>query len=174
MENRRAFLRLAAFGLAAVGAPATALAASIPVPSGETPPHGDAPWWLFAPLEAGNEVGFGWALAKVYAPVEGAVTVNLANRDGRVARVDLSLREGRAKGPASTELIDFIVMDGGDGASPMDEPLGRAVVRLAAIVSENEHADIATLSRLLPHADRVWRHAEAMEAAAARLAPGIG
>lgn len=180
MKNRRAFLRLAAFGVAAVGVPVTALAASAPAPesgpeSDQVEPgstRGEGPLWLFAPLTIGAEIGHGWSLARVFPAVQGAVTVTLAHDDGRQARIDLSLREGAARGPASTEFIDFIVMDGGDGKAPMAEGLGRAVMRLAAIVGDNEQQDLDTVARLLPHVDRVWRHADAMAVASLRLEPG--
>jgi hypothetical protein len=63
-------------------------------------------------------------------------------------------------------------MDGGNGAAPMDESLGRAVRRLAALVAENEDSNTDALAALEPHADRVWRHADALAQAATRLVPG--
>jgi hypothetical protein len=169
VTDRRAFLRLAAFGAVAAGLPGVAAAAE-----GVSPVAGPGggPWWLFSPLRPGGEVGLGWALARVFPAVEGAITVNLLHVDGRTARVDLSLRDGTAKGPASTDLVDFIVMDGGDGAAPMDESLGRAVRRLAALVGDNEGLDLDTLARLDPHADRVRAFPDAMGLAARRLSPG--
>lgn len=183
MEDRRAFLRLAAFGLAstAVGsAAAVAGSAATPLtPSGSpagfaafssTP--GEAPWWLLQPLQAGSALGLGWHVARLYPAVQGAVTLNLLHEDGRAARVDLSLRHGAPRGPASSAYVDFIVMDGGDGESPMDESLGRAVVRLAAIVADNEERDLDALAVLEPHDERVWRHADALAQAATRMVPG--
>jgi hypothetical protein len=176
MENRRAFLRMTVFGLATAGIalPAAARAAT-PVEGLAPPPvspPGLAPLWLVHPLAPGDEIGLGWRLARMYPAVEGAVTLNLAHADGRAARVDLCLLDGAPKGPAHTACIDFIVMDGGDGTSPMDESLGRAVMRLAAIVSENEGRDLAALTHLEAHADRVWRHADALSIASRKLSPG--
>jgi hypothetical protein len=187
MENRRAFLRLAVFGLASSALAGRAearasdapRAASAPRPDAEliATPAGAAPWWLVAPLGAGSAIGLGWNLVRVFPAVSGAVTVNLLHDDGRAARVDLCLRDGAPRGPASSAYIDFIVMDGGDGRAPMDESLGRAVRRLAAIVGDNEHRDLDprdldVLAVLEPHGERVWRHAEALSTAATRLVPG--
>lgn len=166
MKDRREFLRLAAFGAVGLGLPLAQAHA------GELVGPGEGPWWLFAPLRAGGEVGLGWTLARVYPAVEGAITVNLVHVDGRAARVDLSLLDGAPRGPAATELVDFIVMDGGDGAAPMDESLGRAVRRLAAIVGENEAGDLSTLAHLDPHGERVRSHPASMAVAARRLTPG--
>lgn len=169
MEDRRAFLRLAAFGIAAASALPGVASAKSPTPAG--PSALDGPWWLIAPLRPGAELGLGWRVARLFPATEGAVTLNLVHADGRAARIDLSLRDGAAKGPAATHYVDFIVMDGGDGDAPMDESLGRALRRLAAIVAENEERDLDALAALQPHDERAWRHAEAMAAASTRLAP---
>ncbi|MFZ5479997.1 MAG: hypothetical protein ACOZNI_24745 [Myxococcota bacterium] len=171
MDNRRAFLRMSVFGLATagIGLPSVARAASSASPAAVA---GEAPTWLVHPLAPGDEIGLGWRLARMYPPVDGAVTLNLLHEDGRAARVDLCLLEGEPKGPAHTTCIDFIVMDGGDGASPMDESLGRVVVRLAAIVGDNEGKHLDGLVELEAHADRVWRHADALAIASRKLSPG--
>ena len=175
MEDRRAFLRLAAFGLATTavgGRVAQAQAATPASPATPGSPEAGAPWWLLRPLQPGSTLGLGWSVARLFPATQGAVTANLVHDDGRTARVDLSLREGAPKGPASTRYVDFIVMDGGDGNAPMDESLGRAVRRLAAIVADNEESDLDALASLEPHADRVWRHADALAQASKRLVPG--
>jgi hypothetical protein len=169
MEDRRAFLRLAVFGLAS-----TALVPSVAAARAPTAPDASdagAPWWLLHPLLPGSDVGLGWRVARLFPAVQGAVTLNLVHDDGRAARIDLSLREGAARGPAATACVDFIVMDGGNGGAPMDESLGRVLRRIAAIVAENEERNIDTLARLEPHADRVWRHADALAVASTRLSP---
>lgn len=164
MESRRAFLRATLFGVAAaaVGVPIRASAATPGLP----------PLWLVAPFKPGDSLGLGWSLARVFPAIEGAVTLNLLHGDGRKARVDLSLREGAPKGPASTAFLDFIVMDGGDGSAPMDESLGRVVRRLAAAVAENEAQIPEQLPSLQAHADRVWRHAASLAVASRQLNPG--
>ncbi len=160
MNSRRDFLRNAFFGLAVLAVPGAALAGVV---------H---PGFLLHPLGPDAELGLGWRLAKVFPPFEGAITLNLVNEDGRQARVDLCLRDGAPKGPASTEQIDFIVMDGADGTSPMDESLGRVLRRLAATVRENEGADDGRIAKLSSHAVRAWAHPESLAAAATRLSPG--
>jgi len=178
MEDRRDFLRLAVFGLATTAVSGAAQAATPSSPTNSAPAgvasdvSSDAPWWLVHPLQAGSELGLGWRVARLFPAVQGAVTLNLLHDDGRAARVDLSLREGAAKGPAASHYVDFIVMDGGNGSAPMDESLGRAVRRLAALVAENEDSNTDALAALEPHADRVWRHADALAQAATRLVPG--
>lgn len=161
MENRRDFLRLAAFGVAAAGLGAPRVAAAASGPARPTA-SGPAPTWLLAPLSPGDEIGLGWRLDRVDPAHAGAVAVFLTHDDGRAARVDLCLLDGTPRGPAHTAFIDFYVMDGGDGRSPMDESLGRAVRRLAAVVANNEQQDLDTLAALLPHADRAWRHPDAL------------
>jgi hypothetical protein len=161
MNTRRSFVQYALFGIAAVATPVAGFAA--------TALH---PGFLFHPLGPDAELGLGWRLQRVYPPAEGAVTVTLAHADGRQVRVDVCLRSGAPRGPASTELLDFIVMDGGDGTAVMDESLGRALRRLAAIAAENEASDPARIRELAPHAERLWAHPEAMAAASQRLVPG--
>lgn len=180
MEDRRAFLRLAAFGLASTtlgtGAAVAATSSAGPAlpsafaPTASSPVEG--PWWLVDPLRAGSSLGLGWHVARLFPAVQGAVTLNLLHESGRAARIDLSLREGAPRGPASSAYVDFIVMDGGDGQAPMDESLGRVVRRLAAIVAENEERDLDALAALQPHDERVWRHADALAQASTRLVPG--
>jgi len=170
MEDRRAFLRFAVFGLAAAALPVGAAAADLP-PASAPLPSPEGPWWLLHPLRPGSDLGLGWRIARAFPAVDGAVTLNLAHESGRAARVDLSLKDGAPKGPASTHYVDFIVMDGADGGAPMDESLGRALRRLAAIVAENEERDLGALAALEPHSERVWRHAAALSVAAQRLSP---
>ena len=173
MNDRRDFLRLAAFGAVAVGVPRLAHAGT-PTTAADLSEadDGGGPWWLVAPLGPGGPIGLGWSIVRLWPAVEGAITVNLVHEDGRAARVDLSLREGAPRGPAATGLIDFIVMDGGNGESPMDESLGRALTRLAAIVGDNESSDLAALAALDPHGLRVAAHPDSMRVASARLTPG--
>lgn len=156
MEDRRAFLRAAVFGLAGV-----TLIGPARAETSAPPASGGAPWWLLAPLRAGDEIGLGWVIRALAPAQSGAVTLHLERGDQTV-RVDLSLRDGAAKGPAASEFVDFIVMDGADGDAPMDESLGRALRRLAAIVATNEGRGIEELAALLPHTDRVWRHPDAL------------
>lgn len=169
MENRRAFLQRTVFGIAAIGA-AGPVRAELPEPA----PAREPCHWLLAPLVEGDEIGLGWRLERVFPAALGAVTLNLAHADGRRARVDLSLREGEPRGPAHTHFIEFIVMDGADGAGPVDESLGRALRKLAAIVQDNEVRDVDGLAELRSHEERRLRHPVAMSQASIRLEPGVG
>lgn len=161
MDNRRDFLTSAIFGVALTVLPGVAFAGELLHPG-----------FLFHPLGPGADLGLGWKLEGVYPPTEGAITLTLSHHDGRRVRVDVCLRDGQARGPASTELLDFIVMDGGNGSAPMDESLGRVVRRLAAIAQENESADAQKVRALLPHVERVWAHPDSMAVASKQLTPG--
>lgn len=189
MENRRDFLRLSAAGVVAAvpmaaraadmvakdlgGQDAAAVDGQVPGATDVGSEPEGVTNALFAPLSAGSDLGLGWRFARAFAPREGAVTVNLVHTDGRAARVDVCLLQGKGRGPAQSGLCDFIVMDGGDGAAPMDEPLGRALACLAAVVRQNELADASqALLALEPHQERVWKHPAAMAVAARRLTPG--
>jgi hypothetical protein len=184
MANRRDFLRLTAAlpGIAGVAALPGLAAAAIPAatPSGgaasaAVPREDSDVAWLFAPLAPGSDLGNGWLFARAFPVRDGGLTVNLVNRDGHVVRVDLCAIDGAPRGPVQSGLCDFIVMDGGRGRTPMGEDLGGALRQLAATVTVNEAAQpavIAALMGLEPHADRVWRHRDAMEVAAVNLRPG--
>ena len=161
MNTRRSFVQYAFFGIAATATPGAALAGAALHPG-----------FLFHPLGPDAELGLGWRLQRVYPPTEGAITVTMAHTAGRQVRVDVCLRNGAPRGPASTELLDFIVMDGGDGGAEMDESLGRALRRLAAVAAENESSDYGRIRELSPHVDRVWAHPDAMAVASQRLVPG--
>ncbi len=145
--SRRAVLKLLVFGLAAAGAPAWAgTAAPISGDQGALPAGG-----LLHPIQPGQEIGLGWRLAEIHPPDDGAIRLLLSHEDGAVAKVDLVLREGAARGPASTDHLDFLVMDGTPDADaghrPARESLGRALRRLAAIAQQNEAAlDVAALA----------------------------
>ena len=173
MDNRRDFLARAFFGAAIAALPGVAFAGEL-LPSGAALQGGSGfhPGFLFHPLGPGADLGLGWQLVGVYPPQEGGITLTISNIDGRTVRVDVCLRDGMAKGPASTEMLDFIVMDGGDGSAPMDESLGRVLRRLAAVAQENERADEGRIRALVPHVQRVWAHPESMAAASKKLAPG--
>ncbi len=161
MENRRQFLQRALFGAAVAAVPGMAVASEL---------H---PGFLFHPLGPGADLGLGWSLTAIYPPHEGAITLNVAHESGRTARIDACLRAGEPRGPASTALLDFIVMDGGDGTAPMDESLGRVARRLAAVAADNEGASLDRIAQLAPHAERVWAHPESMAKASTNLRPTV-
>jgi len=155
--NRRELLKGLAIGASAASLP---VAVSLPAAAeAAIDAPGNGPWWLLAPLRPGQELAFGWHLGLFEATDRGAMVLNLHNRDGRNARVHLCYHEGRAKGVAHTELLDFILMDGGDGAAPTEESIGRVVRHVALVVRQNELRDgaVEELARLMTHAERVER-----------------
>lgn len=162
--SRRAVLKLLVFGLAAASVPAWA--APLVSSPGAIPAGG-----LLHPIQPGQEIGLGWRLLELHPPDDGAIRLLLGHEDGAVAKVDLVLREGAARGPASTDLLDFLVMDGtpeaGAGQQPARESLGRALRRLAAIAQQNGAAlDPAALATY-----RERREWAAQDAGTARTAP---
>ncbi len=95
----------------------------------------EGPLAVFAPLNAGDEVAFGWALREVRAPEKGAMLVVMA-KGRKEVRVHVCANPGCAVGPASTEALDFIIMNDGSGEEPTDEELGLALVALAGIAAK--------------------------------------
>jgi hypothetical protein len=122
----------------------------------------DAPWWLLAPTRSGSSIGVGWQVEDL-APVEaGATILTLSHRSGRIARVHICARHGRARGLAHTGLFDLVLMDGGQGDQPTEEGLGRALQQLARQMRRNELAvDDSALVQVVdlePHSARVARY----------------
>jgi hypothetical protein len=116
----------------------------------------DATWTLLAPVHQGTEIGFGWTLAELSAPRRGAVTLLLVHAgSGRTARVDICRHGGHPAGVAATSSLDFILMNGSQGADPTDEELGRALRALAASI---EGPAAASTDHLLSHDERTARH----------------
>jgi hypothetical protein len=135
----------------ALTAPGAALAA--------TTGPGGGPWWLLAPMKPGDEVGFGWSLHTLQAYDRGAWTLTL-KREAIEARVHICYHNGSPRGVAHGELLDLILMDGGDGGKPTVESLGRVLQHLATVVRENELREGADteLSALMTHHERVVRY----------------
>ncbi len=153
--KRRDLLKGLAVGTAvgclpvSLGRPAEAAAAAVE--------PGDGPWWLLAPLRPGQQLAFGWHLGLFESLDRGALILNLHNTDGRNARVHLCYHQGRPKGVGHTELLDLVLMDGGAGASPTEESVGRVVRHVAEIVRKIELREGAEeeLARLMTHGERV-------------------
>ncbi|MCK6502842.1 hypothetical protein L6R53_05495 [Myxococcota bacterium] len=123
-----------------------------------SPQAGAGPWWLLAPLTRGSHVGAGWFVAHLGAVERGASVLTLQHRDGAVGRVHLCHRRGSPRGVAHTELLDLVLMDGGQGDKPTDESLGRVVMGLAAHIRSNElssQGDLGELARMEPHDERL-------------------
>ena len=156
--KRRDLLKGLAVGATAASLPVSLAAPELAHAAIENP--GNGPWWLLAPLQPGQEVAFGWHLGLFEAHDRGALILNVHNVDGRNARVHLCYHQGAPRGVGHTELLDFILMDGGDGASPTEESVGRVVRGLATVAAQNELREgaVEELARLMTHAERVERY----------------
>jgi len=159
MNSRRDILKTAGLGAAVIALTGVSHRQSITAfARGE---DAAAPWWLLAPLSAGSSIGGGWSLADL-SPVEaGAAILTLTHRDGRPTRVHLCAWIDAPRGVAHTELLDMIVMDGGQGASPTEEGLGRALQSLASRIRRNElesGVDFSELARMQSHEERVAQY----------------
>jgi len=69
---------------------------------------------------------------------DGATILTLSQRDGRIARVHICARQGEARGLASTERFDLILMDGGQGDCRTEEDLARVLRQLARHMRRSE------------------------------------
>ncbi|GEM_PF-3228219 len=108
-----------------------------------------APWTLLAPLQAGDALGLGWVLGDLEPVRRGAAVLVLDGPDGRSARVHLCRRGDVPVGVASTEEVDLVLMNGGDGDDPTVESLGRVLRSLAARMTGPSPRGLMT------HADRI-------------------
>ena len=148
--NRRQLLQAGA-AAAVLSAPATALASTVDL--------GGGPWWLLAPMKPGDQVGFDWRLQSLKAYDRGAWVLTVGRGD-QSARIHICYHQGSPRGVAHTDLLDLVLMDGGQGDKPTTESLGRVLRQLAVVIRENEldEAAVADLSDLLTHGERVQRY----------------
>ena len=158
MKSRRDILKILGLTAGAVGV-AGAATASTYAAFADASVSAAAPHWLLGTIRPGSALGLGWALSSVSPITLGASVLELAHRDGRVARVHLCARDGRPKGLAHTALFDLVLMDGAQGDRQTDEGLGRALMNLASRVKQNELGLSASdaVQGLLSHLDRVER-----------------
>jgi len=137
MPSRRVVLQamgVGAIASASLGASAARAAAR----SGRTWSSKEAPWWLLSPLSEGSPLGRGWQVGHLSPVQEGATILTLAHRDGRIARVHICARQGRARGLAHTGLFDLVLMDGRQGDQPTEESLGRVLRQVARVMRRAE------------------------------------
>ena len=118
---------------------------------GVTAPEG--PLAVFAPLALGAEVHAGWTLSEVRAPEKGAMLVVLV-KDGAAARVHVCANAGCAAGVASTEALDFLLMNEGHGERETQEDLGLAILALAGRAGESG----VVPAGLLTHQQRIDKY----------------
>ena len=162
MTSRRDVLRSMGIGAAAIAASTGGVAAAAVRPSMEAFAHPDqtasSPWWVIAPLRAGNRVGKGWYIGGLSDVRDGAAVLQLVNRDGREVGVHVCARAGRGKGVAQTALFDLVTMDGRDGDAATPEDMGRVVMSLARRIRHNESnmaGDLRPFANMMSHADRL-------------------
>lgn len=110
------------------------------------------PLQVFAPLALGDELGFGWRLKDVRAPERGAILVMLS-RDVDTARVHVCRNGGCPAGVASTDQLDFLLMNRGGGGETTDEDLGRALFVLAGYAAQSG----VRVEGLMTHEERIER-----------------
>lgn len=123
------------------------------------------PWELLQPLTLGAPVAYGWRLADLSGPADGACVLTLQNERGRVQRVHLCRNDGQPHGFVYTRRFDLVVMNGGRGDLGTEENLAQAVAAVAHVIAANEnHGDhAAVIDALLPHAERLSQFSAANE-----------
>ena len=95
---------------------------------------------LLAPLREGSRLGR-WRIERVVPLTHGAVSVVLCDRAGQLFQLDVCARDlapGAPRGPASTELFEVFLANGGDGATGTHEDHGLAAMALAELIRGNE------------------------------------
>ena len=122
--------------------------------------HGESPWSLMHPVQNGMCVGKGWSVTDLSPVKDGAAVLTLSHSTHGRARVHICARKGKGAGLTHSHLLDFVLMDGGDGDKRTQENLGRIIVGIAQRVSKNElgavDADtIDAMSRMLTHEERM-------------------
>ena len=72
-----------------------------------------------------------WVVSEMSPIQRGACVMTLKSKNGDSARVHICAHDGDPKGVAHSAFLDFVLMDGGDGALPTDETLGCKIMTLA-------------------------------------------
>lgn len=154
--SRRGVLRGMVMG-AAVAASGTAVAAT-KTTGGVWSEGADAPWDLISPLSTGSRLAGGWRVQGLSGVRKGAAVLTLIHAEHGEAQIHVCAHNGRPQGIASTAMLDLVIMDGGDGDKPTNERLGRIVMDIASRIRKNEthdSADLRTMSRMMPHGERI-------------------
>jgi hypothetical protein len=123
--------------------------------------QGTPPWELLQPLSAGSAVTPQWHVAELSGVLAGSCVLTLGNARGRTQRVHLCANDGRPQGLVHTELVDLVVMNGGQGELPTEEGFAQAVAAVAHVIAANEARAGAVVSTLMPHAERLEQFAAA-------------
>ena len=159
MQSRRDILKafgttLAASATLSLSAQARSLKAFV---SGTT---SDAPWALLSPLKLGASVGKGWSIRKLSTVKGGAAVMTLSHGVHGEARIHICAHRGKGQGLSQTRLLDFVLMDGGDGNLRTNEGLARVVKGIADRVAKNEvcavdNSILDAMSGMLTHDERM-------------------
>ena len=159
MQSRRDILKafgttLAASATFSRSAQARSLKAFV---SGTT---ADAPWSLLDPLKVGSSVGKGWSMNALSTVRGGSAVMTLSHGVHGDARVHICALRGQGQGLSQTRLLDFVLMDGGDGNLRTNEGLARVVKGIANRVAKNEVCAVDTstldaMSGMLSHDERM-------------------
>ena len=159
MQSRRDILKafgttLAASATLGVSAQAQSLHAFVSGTASE------APWALLAPLSKGASVGKGWTLSALSPVRAGASVLTLKHARHGTARVHICAHQGKGQGLSQTRLLDFVLMDGGNGAIRTNEDLARVVKGISKRVAKNEvcavdKVTLDAMSGMLTHDERM-------------------
>jgi ferredoxin len=115
---------------------------------------GPPPWKLLAPFGAGDALNLGWMLESLSPIRGGAATLVLHHDQHGSARVAIRRNGGAPLGVAHTDDLDFLLMNGGSGATHTEESIGRVLIALAhALRSAPPQPIDGELTALRPHAE---------------------
>jgi ferredoxin len=121
------------------------------LPTGESA----APWALIDPFSAGSTLGMGWVLDSLSPVRGGAATLVLRHERKGVARVAIRRNNGRPRGVAHTEHLDFMLLNAGSGATQTEESIERVLVAFAeSLPKQHNGTHSELLAPLLPFAER--------------------
>lgn len=106
---------------------------------------------LIAPLTNGSRIG-AWRVERVIPPADGALSLVLSDRSGRLFQLDICARDmalDAPRSPAASVHFEIFVANGGDGATGTIEDHGLAAMALGEVIRTNEarvsRAGFATL-----------------------------
>src|SRR6185369_1914960 len=115
----------------------------------------EPPWPLLAPFGEGAQLPLGWSVESLSTIRAGAATLVLAHAEHGAARIAVRRNGGAPMGVAHTDVLDFMLLNGGSGGTRTEESVGRVLIALArALVAEPAAPDVARfLAALRPHAE---------------------
>lgn len=111
------------------------------------------PWGLLAPFAEGATIGLGWSIESLSPIRSGAAQLVFRNEQGSTARVAIRRNQGAPLGVARTDHLDFMLMNGGGGASHSEESISRVLSFIADTLRQQAAPDAALLDALSPHAE---------------------